>query len=165
MRRLSKQVQPPPTTVPEALLHELNRYRASFKLRPLTLDRRLSDAAELHSRYQAAVGVCRHYSDCGGNALNRAFDCGYRPGVVCENVSSGYATPEAVVYAWYRSTPHRLNFLHPKCTLAGIGVHCAGGSRYWTALLVAPEARCVTVSLSGPLIRVGRRRFGGRRIR
>jgi len=143
-----------PDDIPHRLLTEINRYRASWRIQDLELDQKLCDQAQYHSVEQAKMGQCSHFGSYGANPLTRAYIAGYtNPKIICENIAEGYATPIAVVKAWYNSAPHRRNLLERSCTKIGIGIHAIGATRYWTLIMISEPNDTTIALLSGPLYR------------
>lgn len=115
------------TAMANAVLNEVNRYRAMYGLAALTLDSRLNTlafqkATDLHdNRYFA------HQSPTYGSAFDmmRAAGISYRH--AGENLAMGYSSAESVVAAWMNSSGHRANLLSANYTRMGLGYIADGG--------------------------------------
>jgi uncharacterized protein YkwD len=112
-----------------ATLCVLNAERTRHRLRPLRLNRRLSDAARRHSRAMARRRFFSHNSLNGASFVDRIRVTGYLSGVrswsVGENIaygSGGRSTPRAIGTAWMNSPGHRANILSPSFRAIGIGI-------------------------------------------
>jgi uncharacterized protein YkwD len=113
-----------------ATLCLINRERAAHGVRPLRANRRLTRAAQAHSRSMAAGDYFEHDGPGGSTPLARLRAAGYissaRVGFeVGENIAwatSSLATPRAIVAAWMSSPGHRANILNPRYRETGVGV-------------------------------------------
>jgi uncharacterized protein YkwD len=116
-------------TLVKATLCQLNVERARHSLRPLRLNRRLSDAAQRHSRAMARRHFFSHDSLNGASFLDRIRSTGYLRGAhswtVGENIAYGsgrLSTPRAIGRAWMNSAGHRANILSSSFHAIGIGI-------------------------------------------
>jgi len=110
-----------------------NAERTKAGLAPLTLDPRLSDAAQGYSEVLATTGCFEH--DCGDvpDFSDRVSLAGYTGwSALAENIAAGYKTPEAVVAGWMASPGHRANILSDRYTDIGIGLASQTGDTYGT---------------------------------
>ena len=112
-----------------ATLCVLNAQRTRHNLRPLRLNRRLSDAAQRHSRAMARKRFFSHTSLSGASFVDRIRSAGYLSGArswaVGENIAYGSgsrSTPHSIGMAWMHSPPHRANILNSSYRAIGIGV-------------------------------------------
>jgi uncharacterized protein YkwD len=112
-----------------ATLCVLNAERARHRLRPLRLNRRLSLAAQRHSRAMARQRFFSHTSPGGGSFVDRIRSTGYLSGArswtVGENIAYGSgsrSTPRSIGSAWMNSAPHRANVLSGSFRSIGIGI-------------------------------------------
>jgi len=110
-----------PADAERRLLDLVNRDRAAAGLRPLTLDRALSEVARAHSRDMASNDYVAHVSPTTGTALDRAHRAGLTPALIFENVGRAYSTDQAET-GFMSSPGHRANILDPRPTRIGIGV-------------------------------------------
>jgi uncharacterized protein YkwD len=127
-----------------ATLCVLNAERVRHRLRPLRLNRRLSDAARRHSRAMARRRFFSHTSPGGASFVDRIRGTGYLTGArswaVGENIAYGSGTrssPRSIGRAWMNSPPHRANILSSSFRAIGIGIASGtptggGGATYTT---------------------------------
>jgi uncharacterized protein YkwD len=122
------------------MLLRVNQARAKLGLSKLSLDARLSRAAQRQSHDLAALGTLTHGGP-GGDLAARVLRVGYRFGLIEENLAAGVADPAAVVNLWLRSPGHRANLLRAAVNRAGIGYVARGNGRnghYWTLIMAQP---------------------------
>jgi len=107
----------------------LNRERARRGLRRLSLNRRLSRAAENHSRAMVRNNFFSHDSLSGADFIDRIRNVGYlnraSAWAVAENLAWGSgsrAVPAAIVRSWMQSPGHKSNILTGRYREIGIGV-------------------------------------------
>lgn len=127
-----------------ATLCVLNAERARHRLRPLRLNRRLSDAARRHSRAMAQKRFFSHTSLSGASFVDRIRRTGYLSGArswaLAENIAYGSgrrSSPRAIGTAWMTSPAHRANILSRAYNAIGIGIASGtpsggGGGTYTT---------------------------------
>ena len=127
-----------------ATLCVLNAERARHRLRPLRLNRRLSMAAQRHSRAMSRRRFFSHTSLSGASFVDRIRSTGYLSGArswtVGENIAYGSgrpSTPRSIGSAWMHSPAHRANILSGSYRAIGIGVapgtpRGGGGGTYTT---------------------------------
>lgn len=99
-------------------------------------------AARAHSRNMAHLSFLSHDSPSGasfglrlvGHGYERAGYSGWNVGENIARARAGTlaATPQGVVLLWMQSVAHRRVILGNAFRDAGIGVHSAGGRRYFT---------------------------------
>ncbi|MGF7235729.1 MAG: CAP domain-containing protein [Frankia sp.] len=120
-------------TVAAQVVTLTNAQRATAGCPALTLDGRLTAAAEAHSVDMAVHNYFGHNSQVGTTPFQRMVAAGYNFTVAAENIAAGQTTPAAVMAAWMASPGHRANILN--CALRQIGVGFASGGTYgsyWT---------------------------------
>jgi uncharacterized protein YkwD len=98
-----------------------NQFRAKNGLAPLTLNSKLSAAAQAHSRNMAVQDFFDHKGLDGTSAGDRVSQAGYDWHTVAENIAAGQKTPREVVDAWINSPSHRVNILNPTVKDIGVG--------------------------------------------
>ncbi|MBE8470149.1 CAP domain-containing protein [Streptomyces justiciae] len=115
-----------------------NRERARHGLPALTVDPRLTAAAQAHSTDMIARAFYSHTSPDGSQPWHRAAAAGASRRSIGENIACGQRSPAEVVEGWMNSPGHRANILKPDFTHIGIGF-AGGGSAgtYWTQLFGA----------------------------
>lgn len=128
------------SSVATEVVRLVNIERAKRGLKPVTINGKLTAAADGHSAYQARIGRLTHTSANRSNAGKRMTAAGYSWSRWGENVAYGYATPAAVMKAWMRSAGHRANILNARFTEIGVSaVASAKGTLYWTMDLAKPK--------------------------
>jgi uncharacterized protein YkwD len=123
---------PPPAPAPtEAgqVVDLVNAARADAGCGALTVDARLTAAAQAHSDDMAAQGYFSHTSLDGRSFADRVRAAGH-PSPGGENIAQGQRSAEAVHDAWMNSQGHRDNILNCGFTTIGVGLHA--GSWTWT---------------------------------
>ncbi|MGA5582106.1 CAP domain-containing protein [Streptomyces thermodiastaticus] len=108
----------------------VNAERAKAGCSPVTLEARLTRAAQAHSEDMAAHQNMSHTGSDGSSPGDRITRAGYDWRAYGENVAYGYATPEQVMDGWMNSPGHRANILD--CDYQEIGVGHAQPGDYWT---------------------------------
>ncbi|WP_345548273.1 CAP domain-containing protein [Streptomyces lannensis] len=108
----------------------VNAERAKVGCSPLTVNAKLTKAAQAHSEDMAAHANMSHTGSDGSAPGDRITRAGYDWSSYGENVAYGYATPEAVMAGWMSSPGHKANILD--CGFKEIGVGLAQPNDYWT---------------------------------
>jgi uncharacterized protein YkwD len=109
----------------------ISAYRVSKGLSPVTVDRRLNQAALDQAKAVAAAGELDH-GDFGGR-----MDAYAIMGHSAENLAAGSATIEGTVSQWKASSGHNRNLLLPQARKIGLA-RAASNSRYkhyWALVL------------------------------
>jgi uncharacterized protein YkwD len=127
----------------------LNQTRLANGLQALTVDARLTAAAQLHSQnmaeLSAVVGLTSALSHTLMGALQpsvttRADFVGFDYRILGENIAFGYSDAAAVMQGWMNSAGHRANILYPQYTSVGIGVRMSvAGVPYYTQEFGTPQ--------------------------
>lgn len=107
----------------------VNDERADVGCAAVTVDSRLTRAAQRHSDDMAEREYLSHTSPDGTTFDERIRDEGH-PRPAAENIAMGLSSPEAVMDAWMSSDGHRRNILNCDITTIGVGVNSDGW--YWT---------------------------------
>ncbi|MBE9095831.1 CAP domain-containing protein [Tychonema sp. LEGE 07203] len=114
---------------------QINQYRASKNLPPLTVDPRITKQARIHSENMASGKV--KFSHDGFEGRVKAISIPYQN--VAENVAynMGYSDPARnAVDGWIKSDGHRKN-IEGQFNLTGIGIaKNAKGEYYFTQIFV-----------------------------
>ncbi|MFF8974236.1 CAP domain-containing protein [Streptomyces sp. NPDC014995] len=108
----------------------VNSERGKAGCSPVTLDAKLSKAAQAHSADMASHRNMSHTGSDGSNPGERITRAGYNWKTYGENVAYGYSTPEQVMAGWMSSPGHKRNIL--TCGFKNIGVGLAQPGNYWT---------------------------------
>lgn len=131
--------KPPATTAPAAgtttpavtrVVTLVNSERAKVGCSPVTLNAKLSQAAQAHSADMASHNTMSHTGSDGSDPGQRITRAGYLWSTYGENVAYGYSTPEQVMAGWMASAGHKRNILD--CGFKEIGVGVAQPGNYWT---------------------------------
>ncbi|WP_314225220.1 CAP domain-containing protein [Streptomyces zaehneri] len=108
----------------------VNNERAKVGCSPVTLNAKLSQAAQAHSADMASHNTMSHTGSDGSDPGQRITRAGYLWSTYGENVAYGYSTPEQVMAGWMASAGHKRNILD--CGFKEIGVGVAQPGNYWT---------------------------------
>ncbi|KAG9295530.1 hypothetical protein G9A89_000181 [Geosiphon pyriformis] len=114
------------------LMSLCNAERRKVGAHALRMDSRLSQAATLHTDYQARIRTMTH-SDPSGSLGDRIRSEGFNFGFAGENVAWGFYSESAVMRAWMNSPGHRQNILEPGFFYFGGGFE----QGYWTQVFGA----------------------------
>ncbi len=128
------------TSLAMSVVAATNRERAGHGLAPLTLERRLTAAAQAHGQDMVNRRFFAHDSPDGRSVADRVLAAGYTYRVVAENIAAGQRTVEEVVDGWMNSPGHRANILSPDVRQIGIGF--ATGGEYgnmWVQVFGTPR--------------------------
>jgi uncharacterized protein YkwD len=108
----------------------VNAERSKVGCSPVTVNAKLTKAAEAHSKDMASHSNMSHTGSDGSNPGDRITRAGYTWSTYGENVAYGYDTPESVMAGWMASPGHKENILN--CAFKEIGVALAQPNSYWT---------------------------------
>lgn len=95
----------------QALVAEMNSYRAQAGLQPLRLNARLNDAATDRIRHMYSKRYFDHVAPDGTQPFVWARRHDYRYATIGENLAAGYPSAQRVVAGWMNSPGHRANIL------------------------------------------------------
>ncbi len=127
----------PPSAMEKSIHQQINQYRQSRKLPPLTLDTRISAQAKIHSQNMASGKVPFSHDGFDARVTIIRRQIPYR--AAAENVAfnQGYPNPaEQAVDGWIKSDGHRVN-IEGQYNLTGIGVvKNAKNEYYFTQLFI-----------------------------
>ncbi|MFI0787662.1 CAP domain-containing protein [Streptomyces lydicus] len=112
------------------ILELVNNERAKAGCSPLTLNAKLTKAAQDHSKDMASHGNMSHTGSDGSDPGARITRAGYHWSAYGENIAYGYSSPESVMKGWMASPGHKRNILD--CSFKEIGVGLAQPGDYWT---------------------------------
>ncbi|QES54429.1 hypothetical protein DEJ51_09430 [Streptomyces venezuelae] len=126
----SKPAAPPASGDVAAVLALVNQERASAGCQAVSLNAKLTKAAQDHSADMASHGNMSHTGSDGSDPGARITRAGYTWSTYGENVAYGYSTPEKVMEGWMNSQGHRENILN--CSFKEIGIGLAQPGSYWT---------------------------------
>lgn len=120
----------------QAVVAAMNRERAAHGLGPLTLEPRLSLAAQDRVEDMLDKRYFDHVSPDGVNPFTWVRKRGYRYSMVGENLALGYRSSQSVVTGWMNSPGHRENILKSGFDEVGIAFSEASPLRGYRAPLV-----------------------------
>lgn len=125
------------TALEQSIHEQINQYRQSRNLPPLTLDPRISEQALSHSQAMASGQV--PFSHQGFEQRVRAIGRVIPYSQSAENVAynQGYRDPDRqAVQGWIKSTGHRTN-IEGQYNLTGIGIALnESGEYYFTQIFI-----------------------------
>ena len=119
----------------EQVVGLVNIERAKEGLSPLTLDTRVSAAAQV--RAEEIVTSFSHTRPNGSSFATALKEQNISYRSAGENIAWGQKSPEEVVNAWMNSSGHRANIMSSKFTSIGVGYYQQNGVNYWCQLFTA----------------------------
>lgn len=119
----------------EQVVQLVNAERAKESLAPLTLNAKVSAAAQVRAKeIVTSFSHTRPNGSSFATALKEQNISYRRAG---ENIAWGQKSPEEVVNAWMNSSGHRANIMNENFTSIGVGYHRQNGVNYWCQLFTA----------------------------
>ncbi|MFD6876214.1 MULTISPECIES: CAP domain-containing protein [unclassified Streptomyces] len=119
-----------PTGAAAEVLTLVNKERAAVGCPVLTVNEKLTKAAQDHSADMAAHSNMSHTGSDGSDPGQRITRAGYQWSTYGENVAYGYDTAAKVMEGWMNSPGHKRNILD--CSFKEIGIGLAQPGQYWT---------------------------------
>jgi uncharacterized protein YkwD len=109
---------------------------------PLSISRKLTDAAEDHARDMVRRKFFDHRGSNGSQPKDRVLRAGYQPRLSGENIALGPESAEEVVAGWLDSPGHCANIMEPRFQEIGIGLAIGKkrGQIYWVQTFGAPRS-------------------------
>lgn len=107
---------------PEKIISLTNRERQEMGLSALSLNKKLSEAAQMKAGDMFAFDYWAHSSPSGKDPWFFFEEAGYNYRVAGENLARDFKDPESVVKAWMNSPTHRENILNNKFQEIGVAV-------------------------------------------
>jgi len=108
---------------------------------PLSVSRKLTDAAEDHAHDMLKKKYFEHRGSDGSQPKDRVLRAGYQPRLSGENIALGPESAEEVVAGWLASPGHCSNIMDPR--FQDIGVGLASGKKrgqvYWVQNFGEPK--------------------------
>jgi uncharacterized protein YkwD len=104
------------------VLARINAARRSAGRQPLTLDSRLTAAAQRHAEDMLARSYFGHLGPDGKTVRERARASGYDWAAIGENLAEGQQSAKEAVESWMRSAGHRENILDRRYIQTGVGL-------------------------------------------
>jgi uncharacterized protein YkwD len=108
----------------------VNSERSKAGCANVTVNAKLTQAAQDHSKDMADHGTMSHTGSDGSDPGGRITSAGYDWSSYGENIAYGYTSPESVMAGWMASPGHKRNILD--CSFKEIGVGLAQPGNYWT---------------------------------
>lgn len=119
------------------VLEIVNKERKANGLKPLTLNKELSNVATVKSQDMINKGYFDHTSPTYGSPFDMMKSFGISYKAAGENIAKGQKTPSEVMNSWMNSPGHRANILSPNFTELGVGVaKDSKGTIYWTQMFI-----------------------------
>lgn len=138
--------QPLVTAEAQSVLDATNAERVAAGCPALTLNAKLSQAAQLHAQDMLLNDFFSHTGSDGATIGTRVTRQGYHWRRVGENIAAGYPTASSTVEGWMSSPGHRQNLLNCSYTEMGVGyLYDPGdpGSQqwgyYWVQVFATPQ--------------------------
>ncbi len=134
------QTKPAPTGSPESggnsiaaqIVDLVNQERAKQGLAALTVDAKLTKAADEHCDDMAAHHTMSHDGSDGSSPQDRIAHAGYNGWITGENVAWNQRSPQEVMTGWMNSPGHRANILRKEFRNIGACMtRASDGSMYW----------------------------------
>jgi uncharacterized protein YkwD len=126
--------------VQQQVLALANQQRRKAGCAPVTLDRRLVEAANRHAADMARRGYFDHESPGGDRAGSRVSEAGYTWSRYGENIAKGQESPYEVMADWMQSPSHRENILDCRLDQMGVGLALdSGDTPYWVQDFATPR--------------------------
>jgi uncharacterized protein YkwD len=130
----------PFSPVQQQILALVNRQRQRSGCEPVTIDRRLIDAANRHAADMARRDYFEHSSPNGDRAGERVSESGYRWRWYGENIARGQQSPWDAMDGWMNSPEHRENILDCKLDQMGVGLALdRERTPYWVQDFATPK--------------------------
>ncbi|MFS1519399.1 CAP domain-containing protein [Bacillus sp. SCS-151] len=129
-----KSIQSDIFNMEQQLINLVNMERTSHGMKPLKVDKKLSEIALIKSKDMKKNNYFSHISPTYGyfNEMLTYFGVSYQ--IAGENIAEGIYTPYEVVNIWMTSKLNRRNILKPEFTHTGVG-YLEEGS-VWTLLFI-----------------------------
>lgn len=118
----------------QLLLQLHNIERDKIGANPLKLNTILCTPAQNHATWMNQNNKMSHTGQNRSSVANRTTQAGYRSKMVGENIAYGYASPQAVMNGWLKSSGHRANILRKQYKEIGIGI----SGTYWCVVFATP---------------------------
>ena len=114
----------------------MNALRQASGAPPLTLDAKLTAAAETHSRDMSLQNRPWHFGSDGSSPIDRARRVGFDGRLLGEAISETYETELETVAAWLQEPGPRRVLLDPNGRRMGFGYFQESNGKIWYTLNV-----------------------------
>jgi uncharacterized protein YkwD len=131
----------PPALDTSEALRLINDYRATKKLRPISLDSNASAAAQILAKDMAQNDRMSHTGPDGADVGKRLTMSGYSYRLAAENVGVGQKNLAELIEGWKKSPPHSRNLLLAQAKHIGIAYEYKPDTKwktFWTLVVAAP---------------------------
>lgn len=118
--------------VQQEVLRLVNAQREKAGKQPLTLDAKLSQAAQV--RAAEIVQLFSHDRPDGTSCFTAMKEAGVSYRAAGENIAAGQRTPAEVMEGWMNSQGHRENILSDSFGRLGVGYTVVNGRAYWVQM-------------------------------
>jgi uncharacterized protein YkwD len=122
--------------LPFRALDAVNALRQASGAPPLTLDAKLTAAAETHSRDMSLQNRPWHFGSDGSSPIDRARRVGFDGRLLGEAISETYETELETVAAWLQEPGPRRVLLDPNGRRMGFGYFQESNGKIWYTLNV-----------------------------
>ncbi|WP_327251048.1 CAP domain-containing protein [Streptomyces sp. NBC_01244] len=119
-----------PSGASAEVLALVNKERIAVGCPVVTVNEKLTKAAQDHSEDMAAHSNMSHTGSDGSDPGQRITRAGYEWRTYAENVAYGYPSAAQVMEGWMNSPGHKRNILD--CGVKEIGIGLAQPGQYWT---------------------------------
>ncbi|MBL4871731.1 MAG: CAP domain-containing protein [Robiginitomaculum sp.] len=133
--------KPPETLNLNIALADLNAYRISKGLKPVTLNNTLNITSRIHAQDLANLGIISHTGSDGSGHGERLVKQGYKYSISAENVATGQKSWSEAFKGWQDSPGHNVNLLRHDVTEFGVALVYEPKTTfqtYWVMLVAAP---------------------------
>lgn len=117
------------------MLDSVNAVRTAAGASKLTLDSKLTAAAETHSRDMSVQNRPWHFGSDGSSPLDRVKRVGYEGTLVGENISESFETEVETLSAWMQRDDTRNVILEPKARKMGFAWYQESNGKIWWTLI------------------------------
>jgi uncharacterized protein YkwD len=120
----------------EQMLTSVNNLRSEKGLKPVTLCRSLSIAAQKYANEMASGNFLSHRGSDGSSPGDRMQKSGYKwrdtltGSMIAENIAGGQATVAEVMKGWKKSKSHYKNIIEKRFEHVGFGFTTDTSSKY-----------------------------------
>jgi uncharacterized protein YkwD len=131
---VSPPANPPQPTTEQEMIALTNQYRQANGLMPLSVDDRLTQAAQIQANAMAALNDMDHTlpGEAQPTLTDRLAAVGFNFAWAGENIAFNAPDAPSVMTDWINSPPHRANILSPDPTVFGVAVaYNAQGQPYY----------------------------------
>ncbi len=122
---------------------QINAFRATQGLQPVTLSARLTAAAATHARDMSVQERAWHFGSDGTSPRDRAIRAGFNGTVVGENISESFDDEFQVFQSWLDDPVTRRVMLNPAANALGIAWFQEDDGKLWWVQLLGSTAPAI----------------------